>query len=421
MGRRHDLLLGTRSGGGVEHPGHERDHVAGAPHEHGVADPHVARADHLLVGERRARDRRPAHEHRLEHGDRGDLADLADVPQHVGQQRRLLLRGVLEGERAARAARAGARGGVRVAVREPQDRPVEVVVEVVALRLDLRDDRLRGLRVVAVARVGGVEPEPAQRRLEVGLGAVLREQVEGEEAQPPLGDDLRVLRPHGAGRRVARVDQRLVGVRLVVGRERRAQHHELAADLDASAAVDPLRDPLGKRADERCDVVPGRPVPARDRLRESPALVDQREREPVELRHDEHRLAGEAVEEGGDLLGLRRLLQRQHRPAVADRRVQDGGRADLLQRVRVGREVGVRGDQRPQLVLDRVVVGVGDLRLALVVRVAQLGDARRELGDPLGVRHAAMTDRTFPAGSLNQAMSGPCPRMIPLSSCGAPS
>ena len=69
--------------------------------------------------------------------------------------------------------------------------------------------------------------------------------------------------------------------------------------------------------------------------------------------------------------GLRRLLERQHRPAVAHRRVQRRRRADLLERVRVGREVGMLCEQLAQLVLERVVVGVGDVRLAAVVGVAQ--------------------------------------------------
>ena len=84
VGGRHDLPLRAGALGLVEHAGDERDHVAGAAHQHRVADPDAARADHLLVGQRRARDRRPAHEHRLQVGDRGDLARLADVPDHVG-------------------------------------------------------------------------------------------------------------------------------------------------------------------------------------------------------------------------------------------------------------------------------------------------------------------------------------------------
>ena len=381
LARRLDLPLGAGALGGVEHARHERDDVARAAHEHGVADADVAGADDLLVGERRARHRRPAHEHRLEHGDRRDLADLADVPEDVGEQRRLLLGRVLERQRAARAVGARAGRGVGVAVRQAQHRAVEVVVELVALGLDRGDHLLGGGRVVAVAHLRGVEAEGLQGGLEIGVGAVGGVEVEGEEAEVPPGDRLRVLGADRARGRAARVDQRLVGVLGVVRREGRAQHHELAADLDAALALDRVRDARGERAHERRDVVAGRAVAARDGPLEAAALVDEREREPVELGHDHHRLAGEAVEERGDLLGLRRLVERQHRPAVAHRRVQHRGRADPLERVRVGREVGMLGQQRPQLVLERVVVGVGDERLAAVVGVAQLREPRGELLD----------------------------------------
>ena len=66
------------------------------------------------------------------------LPGLADVPDDVGQHRRLLLGGELERQRAARRVRARAGGGERVAVGEPQHRAVEVVVELVALGLDRR-------------------------------------------------------------------------------------------------------------------------------------------------------------------------------------------------------------------------------------------------------------------------------------------
>ena len=390
--RRLDLALVARPLRRVEHAGHERDHVAGAAHEHRVADPHVARADHLLVGERGPRDRRAADEHRLEHGDRRHLADLADVPDDVGQHGGLLLGRELVGERAARAVGARAGGGVRVAVGEPEHGAVEVVVEVVALRLDRLDHLLRRGRVLGVAHVGGVEAERLQGLLEVGVRAVRRCRGRTRRSAAALGHRRRVLGAHRARGGVARVDQRLVGMLLVVGGERRAQHHRLAADLDAAAGVDLVRHAVGQRAHEHGHVVAGRPVAARDRAREPPALVDDRERQAVELGHDDHRLAGEAVEERLDLLGLRRLLERQHRPAVADRGVQDGRRADLLERVRVGREVGVLGDQRAQLVLERVVVGVGDERLAAVVGVAQLGEAGCKLSIrsfmPPGSQHA---------------------------------
>ncbi len=86
---------------------------------------------------------------------------------------------------------------------------------------------------------------------------------------------------------------------------------------------------------------------------------------------------------------------------MAHRRVQHGGRADLLERVRVGRELGVLGQQRPQLVLERVVVGVGDLRLALgstasrssVSRAASSSTALRPSSRP--ERYAQTVNRRF--------------------------
>ena len=54
-------------------------------------------------------------------------------------------------------------------VGEPHDRAVEVVVEFVATRLDRRDHLLNRLGVVTVLHLGSLEPEIAQRRLEIAL------------------------------------------------------------------------------------------------------------------------------------------------------------------------------------------------------------------------------------------------------------
>ena len=119
----------------------------------------------------------------------------------------------------------------------------------------------------------------------------------------------------------------------------------------------------GRSAVTSSPVVPSPRVAAR----RAAALVDDRQRQAVELRHHDDLLAREARHERLDLLGRRGLLEREHRPLVADRRVQHGRRADPLQRVGVGREVGVLGEQRAQLVLELVVLEVRDLRRAVVV------------------------------------------------------
>jgi hypothetical protein len=77
-------------------------------------------------------------------------------------------------------------------------------------RLDLGDHRLRRLGVVAVAHVGGVEAEVAQRLLEVALAPSSTSRSNAKKRRSAL-DRRRVLGPDRPAARVARVDQRLVG------------------------------------------------------------------------------------------------------------------------------------------------------------------------------------------------------------------
>ena len=152
-------------------PGDERDHVAGAAHEHGVADAHVARADHLLVGERRAasrscRRRTPARAPR-------PARPCRSCRRPRRRRRRTVVfssAGELERERAARAvrARAGRRVGVRgrrAAARRRRGRSR-------ARRGSSRSPAIAATAssaVSAVGHVGGVEAELVERRLEVGV------------------------------------------------------------------------------------------------------------------------------------------------------------------------------------------------------------------------------------------------------------
>ena len=57
-----------------------RDHVAGAQHDHLVAGADVLAREVLLVVQRRELDRHAADVDRLEHGERVQVAELADVP-----------------------------------------------------------------------------------------------------------------------------------------------------------------------------------------------------------------------------------------------------------------------------------------------------------------------------------------------------
>ena len=73
-------LRSTACGAGETHL---RDHVAGAQHDHLVADAHVLAREVLLVVQRRELDGHAADVDRLEHGERVQVAELADVPHDV--------------------------------------------------------------------------------------------------------------------------------------------------------------------------------------------------------------------------------------------------------------------------------------------------------------------------------------------------
>ena len=171
--RRHDLALLAGALRVVEHAGDERDHVARAADQDGVADLDVAGADDLLVRQRGAGDRGATDEDRLEPGDRGDLAGLAHVPDHVVQHGGLLLGGELEGDRAARRATSGCprrrtRRGRPGAGRRRRGRSRGRCAA-----CSMRGDQLLRLgRGGAVTHLGDAEAELAQTRVEVGVGAL---------------------------------------------------------------------------------------------------------------------------------------------------------------------------------------------------------------------------------------------------------
>jgi hypothetical protein len=61
----------------------------------------------------------------------------------------------------------------------------------------------------------------------------------------------------------------------------------------------------------------------------------------------------------------------------------------------------------------KALVPAGPVPAALV--------ASRRRTFPFGAAQDLRTERMLPAGSLNQAMSGPIPRLMPFSSCSNPS
>jgi hypothetical protein len=80
------------------------DHVAGAAHDHPVADAHVLAVDLVLVVQRGVGDGDAANEDRLQARHRGQRAGTADLHLDVAQQRDRLLRRILVRHRPARLA-----------------------------------------------------------------------------------------------------------------------------------------------------------------------------------------------------------------------------------------------------------------------------------------------------------------------------
>ena len=205
----------------VRLPGHDADdlgdHVAGAAHDHRVADAHVLAAHLVHVVQRGVADRRAADEHRLQLGHRRELAGAADLDVDAEQLRHLLLRRVLVRHRPARLARHEAEPLLQRELVDLVDHAVDVERQRVALGArSLRRTRPGPRRRCTTARSSldrqaqprqrveqrrcawPARPSPAPRR------GRRRRSVSGRCAR-----DRRVELAHRAGGGVARVDEGL--------------------------------------------------------------------------------------------------------------------------------------------------------------------------------------------------------------------
>ncbi len=381
------------------------DHVAGAPHDHGVADPHVLAPHLLVVVQGRVADRRAADEHRLELRDRRQLAGAADLHVDVAHRGQLLLRRVLVGDGPARLARleaessSAARGrracrrrrrcrtaARRAARRSPGDSATRP-----AAPCSTRLSSLTGRPIFFSA--------PSRPCCVPGTSQPidLAEPV-GEEAQRTLRGLAGVELAHHAGGGVARVHEGLLALRaagdqlalaLVQRLEIVAPHEDLAAHLDrlrrdSRCAAQPLRH-AGDHAHGVGHVLAGLAVASRGGLHQRAAFVTKVDRQAVELEFgvvgqrrrvvgQHERLAHARIE----LLGAGRAWCRSRCGSTAsahDVAPMQGPRAP--RRSRAGSaspgvsSSGCSASIDLQLLEQLVVLGVRDLRL--VVDVVRLG------------------------------------------------
>ncbi len=353
-----------------------------------VADAHVLEPDHVLVVQRRHAHDHAADGDRLEHGVRIERPRAPDVDADVEQLRDGRRGRELEGDRPARIATDRAERLLLVAAIDLDHAAVDVVVELRASLDEALAGRGHALERVVTARdrIDGeaVLAQPLEHApVRVERDAVERADGVAEQRERPRGGDARVLLPQRSGGRVARVHEHAqpgleaLRVEPLEGRERQV---DLSAHLDQRRrrrAAQALRQGLD-RAQIGRDVLADRAVAARRAAGQRAVLVDERDREPVDLGL---RDVGDVVVEpllgqqparsripGGQRLVIARVREREHGHEVLDRREPLGRpRADALRRRVRGAQLGMPRLELEQLAVERVVLGIRDLRLVQLV------------------------------------------------------
>ena len=409
-GRRHDL----------------GDHVARAHDDHLVALANVLAVQVLLVVERRLLDRHARHLHGLQHRERDHVPGAADVPGHLLEDGRGGGRRELPRDRAARLTSDHAELALKVEVVDLHDDAVDLEVERVAALLpglagshDLLD-RVLDLHVPVDPEAVVAEPlERLVMRLE--LEPVRGAHAVGPHRQRACGGELRVELADRAGGGVARVG---VGglprgsaflVQLCECRERQV---DLAAHLEQRRRVFHAQRYRADRAQVLRHLLAHLAVAAGGSAHQDPVLVDERDREPVDLGLGDEadvahldslarQIALAAHHPGCELLLVAGVGQRQHRLQVTDlvELVERLAPDSLGGRVR-GEQLGVLRLEIAQLVQQSVVLDVRDLGVVEdVVAVAVVLELLPQLGGPLArlLRYPAQTSRA--AGRRSRSSS----------------
>src|SRR5690606_27342566 len=289
---------------------------------------------------------------------------------------------------------------------------VDLVAQRLAPPLEVRMVREHAVGVLREPDgVRHAQPPAAQRAEHVVVAlegrAPNREDLVGDEVERALRRVGRVGRGQRAGRRVARVRERLLAVLeqpAVQLLERAHVHHHLAAHGEQprrAPAVQAQPQRHGRdRPRVRRDVLAAPAVAARDRTGEHAVLVDQLDGRTVQLGlQDEACVAGSiaahAGDEARDDVALARRLEAGHGRYVLDRPELRGRLARDALRGRVGRDqVGEALFDALQRVEQAVVLLVRDLRpVEDVVEVVVVADlAAQPFGEAAGLRPGQRPD-----------------------------
>ena len=335
-----------------------------------------------------------------------------DVPVDPLEHRRRRHRRELPGDRAARLSSDDSQPALQFEVVDLYDDAVDLVVERLAPLLPGaagdHDGVDLGVHLQIGAHLEAAVAKPFHRFTVLGeLDPLERADRVGPHRERARGGELRIELADRAGGRVARIcEGRLPGrgALLVELRERRSRQVGLAADLDQRRGiVDSQRYRLD-RPQVLGHVLADLSIAAGGAALEDAVAVDERDREAVDLRLGDEldrgvldAVLGEqplrALQPGAQLLLVARVREREHRREVLDRgEALQRGRADALGRRFGGAQVGVLGLDVAQLVEQRVVVRIGDLRVVEDVVAAvvlldlpsqRLGALRRSGGSAL--------------------------------------
>ena len=387
-----------------------RNHVAGALHDHGVADADIdAVADRaaviadpldvVFVVQRGVLHHDAADRDRRKPRHRRQRAGAADLDVDAVQDRRRLLCRELVRDRPARAARHEAEAILPVETVDLVDHTVDVVAKrgavVADLAVELQDivDALAQLGARIDDKAGSVHPLQ-HASLRIGLRLAHLAPGIGEELQRPGCCDRDVLLAQRTRRGIARIGEyRIVGFGLLPVQLQKIllEHVDLAPHLAGGrniTALQRVRNILDG-ADIGGDVLAGKPVAAGGRAHQFAVLVAQRQRQPVDLGFggDRGHLVGVKLEEApdafdelGDILVAEGIAERQHGNDMLHLGEPARRRgADLLRRRILIDEIGIFRLDRFQPLTQRIIGRIRyGRRILLVVAFVVRLDLKRQ-------------------------------------------
>ena len=376
------------------------DDVAGLTQDDEVADEDALTGDFLGVVQGRARDVRACDQHGFHDAVGGHAARAPHLHADVEQSRVYFLGRELVGGSPPRRARGGAERALEGQVVDLDDDTIDLVDQAVAVRADLGDALLDGLTARQQASVGRDGQAPlAQLLVPAHLGGRLGELIPGLDEADAVGDHREgtlgglggVFLAQGTGGGVTCIDEGLfpsLDAGLVEGCKVGDREVDLAAHLDAGGggAGEGLRD-RGDGSRVGGDVFADVTVASGRGAHEATILIEEVDREAVDLHFGRHLEVGDAGGLGhaglppGKFLEREHVVEGHHLGEVAHLGEAGVDAAAHAHRGRVGTaQLRIALLDLFDLAVHAVVVRVRDRRrIAVVVGGTRLLDARHQV------------------------------------------